>query len=60
MRAASARGRPATWFGLGLLVASLLAPFWLIGMLGVLSDRRRRAWHDQLLRTDVRYTGARR
>ncbi len=38
----------------------LLAPFWLIGMLGILADRRRRAWHDQLLRTDVRYTGTRR
>lgn len=38
--------------GLGLL----LAPFWLLGMLAILADRHRRAWHDQLLRTDVRYT----
>lgn len=36
-------------------VGLLLAPLWLIGMLAVLWDRRRRAWHDQLLRTDVRY-----
>jgi uncharacterized RDD family membrane protein YckC len=34
----------------------LLAPFWLLGMLAILTDRHRRAWHDQLLRTDVRYT----
>ena len=37
------------------VVGLLLAPLWLIGMLAILSDRHRRAWHDQLLRTDVRY-----
>jgi uncharacterized RDD family membrane protein YckC len=34
----------------------LLAPLWLLGMLQILADPHRRAWHDQLLRTDVRYT----
>jgi uncharacterized RDD family membrane protein YckC len=41
--------------GIGLL----LAPVCLVGMLAVLSDSRRRAWHDRLLRTDVRYAAAR-
>jgi uncharacterized RDD family membrane protein YckC len=36
-----------------------LAPLWLVGMLSILADRDRRAWHDRLLRTDVRYTGPR-
>lgn len=37
------------------VVGLLLAPIWVVGMLAVLVDRRRRAWHDRLLRTDVRY-----
>jgi uncharacterized RDD family membrane protein YckC len=41
---------------LGCLV---LAPLWLIGMLAVLWDRRRMAWHDHVFRTVVRYTDAR-
>jgi uncharacterized RDD family membrane protein YckC len=41
-------------------VGLLFAPLWMIGMIAVLSDRRRRAWHDQLLRTDVRYAKPRR
>jgi uncharacterized RDD family membrane protein YckC len=39
-------------------VGLALAPIWLIGLLAVLWDRRRRAWHDVLLRTDVRYKRA--
>jgi uncharacterized RDD family membrane protein YckC len=38
----------------------LLAPLWLVGMLAVVADRDRRAWHDHLLGTDVRYTTPRR
>jgi uncharacterized RDD family membrane protein YckC len=33
----------------------LLAPVWMVGMLAVLWDEQRRAWHDRLLRTVVRY-----
>lgn len=36
-------------------IGLLFAPVWLVGMLAVLWDGRRRAWHDRLLRTDVRY-----
>jgi uncharacterized RDD family membrane protein YckC len=36
-------------------VGLALAPLWLLGLIGVLWDRRRRAWHDRLLHTDVRY-----
>jgi uncharacterized RDD family membrane protein YckC len=38
------------------LVGLLLAPLWLIGMLAIVADGKRRAWHDRLLRTSVRYT----
>jgi uncharacterized RDD family membrane protein YckC len=38
------------------LVGLLLAPVWLVGLLGVLTDPRRRAWHDRLFRTVVRYS----
>jgi len=38
------------WIGL------LFAPVWLVGMLPILWDPRRRAWHDKLLHTVVRYT----
>jgi len=40
------------------VVGLLLAPIWLVGMLAVLWDRHRRAWHDRLLRSDVRYASA--
>lgn len=33
-----------------------LAPLWLVGMLGILWNPQRRAWHDVLLRTVVRHT----
>lgn len=33
----------------------LLAPLWLIGLLAVLWGERRRAWHDRVFRTAVRY-----
>jgi uncharacterized RDD family membrane protein YckC len=38
------------------VVGLLLAPLWMIGLLLVLFDGRRRALHDQLLRTVVRYS----
>jgi len=41
------------------VVGLLLAPLWMIGMIGVLWDDRRRAWHDRLFRTVVRYVGRR-
>lgn len=37
-------------------VGLLLAPVWMVGLLSILWDRRRRAWHDRVLRTVVRYT----
>jgi uncharacterized RDD family membrane protein YckC len=37
------------WIGL------LFAPVWLVGMLPILWDRQRRAWHDKVLHTVVRY-----
>lgn len=37
----------------------LLAPLWIVGLLGVVWDDRRRAWHDRLFRTVVRYEGPR-
>jgi uncharacterized RDD family membrane protein YckC len=36
-------------------IVLLLAPVWLVGMLAVLWDEQRRAWHDRLLHTVVRY-----
>ena len=33
----------------------LLWPVWLVGMLGILWDERRRAWHDRAFGTEVRY-----
>jgi uncharacterized RDD family membrane protein YckC len=33
-----------------------LAPVWMLGLLNVLWDERRRAWHDRLFGTVVRYT----
>lgn len=38
-------------------IGLLLAPLWTVGMLGVLLDARRRAWHDRLFRTVVCYVG---
>jgi uncharacterized RDD family membrane protein YckC len=35
------------------------APIWLVGLLGVLWDDRRRAWHDRLFGTVVRYANHR-
>jgi uncharacterized RDD family membrane protein YckC len=47
---------------LGLIRAALRAaiglalwPIWLLGLLGTLRDARRRAWHDRLFGTVVRY-----
>jgi uncharacterized RDD family membrane protein YckC len=33
----------------------VLAPVWLVGLLAVLWDKRRMAWHDHIFRTSVRY-----
>jgi uncharacterized RDD family membrane protein YckC len=48
---------------LGLLHAAvraaiglLFAPLWLVGLLAVLWDDQRRAWHDKVFRTVVRFT----
>jgi len=38
------------------VVGLLLAPVWLVGLVGVLTDPRRRAWHDRLFGTVVRYS----
>ncbi len=38
-------------------VGLLLVPLWIVGLLGVLWDERRRAWHDRVFRTVVRYIG---
>ena len=40
------------------LVGLLLAPIWIIGLLAVLWDDRRRAWHDRVFRTVVPYAAA--
>jgi uncharacterized RDD family membrane protein YckC len=37
----------------------LLAPLWLVGLVAVLWDRRRMAWHDHVFRTVVRYVDTR-
>jgi uncharacterized RDD family membrane protein YckC len=36
------------------LVGLMLAVFWLVGLVGTLTDERRRAWHDRLFDTVVR------
>ena len=41
--------------GLRAAILLLLAPVWIVGMLAVLWDEQRRAWHDRLLHTVVRY-----
>jgi uncharacterized RDD family membrane protein YckC len=46
--------------GLRALVGLLLPPVWLIGMLAVLWEPRRRAWHDRLFRTVVCFAPPRR
>lgn len=38
------------------LLGLVLAPLWLIGLLGILLDKRRRAWHDRIFRTVVCYS----
>jgi uncharacterized RDD family membrane protein YckC len=35
------------------LVGLLLAPLWLVGLIGTLADSRRRAWHDRVFGTVV-------
>ncbi len=37
------------------LFGLMFAPLWLVGLLGVLADGRRRAWHDRVFGTVVRY-----
>jgi uncharacterized RDD family membrane protein YckC len=37
-----------------------LAPLWMVGMLAVLWDTKRRAWHDKVFRTVVPYVARRR
>jgi uncharacterized RDD family membrane protein YckC len=34
----------------------LFAPLWIVGLLGILWDGRRRAWHDRAFGTVLRYT----
>jgi uncharacterized RDD family membrane protein YckC len=41
--------------GIGLL----LAPLWIVGLLPILWDDERRAWHDKVMRTVVRYAPTR-
>lgn len=40
------------------LFGLLLAPIWIVGLLNVLWDDRRRAWHDRVFRTAVPYAVA--
>jgi uncharacterized RDD family membrane protein YckC len=42
------------------VVGLALAPLWIVGLLFVLVDRQRRAWHDRITRTDVRYAAGQR
>jgi len=44
--------------GARALVGLLLAPLWIVGLLAVLRDDRRRAWHDRVFRTVVAYAVA--
>jgi len=37
-------------------IGLLLAPLWLVGLLAILWDDERRAWHDKVFRTVVRFT----
>jgi uncharacterized RDD family membrane protein YckC len=37
-----------------------LAPLWLVGMVAILWDAKRRAWHDKIFRTVVPYVARRR
>jgi uncharacterized RDD family membrane protein YckC len=39
-------------------IGLVLAPLWLVGLVGVLWDKRRRAWHDVVFHTVVRRTSA--
>ena len=36
-------------------IGLLLAPLWMVGMVAILWDDKRRAWHDKIFRTEVRY-----
>ena len=40
-------------------IGLLLPPLWMVGLLATLWDKRRRAWHDRLFGTVVRYVGRR-
>lgn len=42
------------------LIGLVLAPLWIVGLLGILWDRRRRAWHDIVFGTVLRYATPRR
>ena len=46
--------------GLRAAILLLFHPVWIVGLLAVLWDEKRRAWHDRLLRTVVRYAQPRR
>jgi uncharacterized RDD family membrane protein YckC len=37
----------------------VLVPLWIVGFIAMLWDQRRRAWHDRLAGTVVRYVGSR-
>jgi uncharacterized RDD family membrane protein YckC len=41
------------------VVGLAFAPLWVVGMLAIVANRERRAWHDLLTRTDVRYASSR-
>lgn len=40
-------------------IGLLLPPLWMVGLLATLWDQRRRAWHDRVFGTVVRYVGRR-
>jgi uncharacterized RDD family membrane protein YckC len=42
--------------GLRALIGLALAPLWIVGLLAILWEPRRRAWHDRVFRTVVRYS----
>jgi uncharacterized RDD family membrane protein YckC len=50
-------GRPISIIHAGLRAAIglALAPIWLVGLVGILWDAQRRAWHDIVFRTVVRH-----
>jgi uncharacterized RDD family membrane protein YckC len=56
VRTCRADGRPmsAGRAALRALIGLVLAPLWLVGLVGTLRDEHRRAWHDRLFGTVVR------